>query len=378
MSESSPSIEEILERMNSLLDEYRYYDTTSAIVGAWCYHTANRYDDVAMFDCVHSIGQIGDDGRFVATAKPDFVVRFPGFDYAVIGEVKASLSRNPHSLASLARQTQTYCDNLYSFQLGINSRPFSPGKQDILVVVPSRSASPAALTIQREVTPKHGQHVCLCHFERDSEGETLFFNHHPLPNLSQRDSLRDRFLPETRRLSYYLAETGIELRLGDYLQYASYLIAGSDGLTSSLGVVTKLLDAMLEIFGPQVRKDTYSEQRERRPLQFAFDAFHDKLATPPYRCGIPKRAIRDILTQFETGSTHFSLVEGGRQIEYLPQKARRYDPFTRDEILPGLPPEFREGDLPHRAFCLAKGQLLMEKGPSLDNAEKTGQLALPF
>jgi hypothetical protein len=378
MGEESPSIEETLERMNSLLEEYRHYDTTSAIVGAWCYHIAHRYSDVAMFDCVHSIGEVEEGGRFLATTKPDFVIPFPGYDYAVVGEVKASLSRNPQSLASFARQTQAYCNNLFSFQLGTNSQPFTPKNQDVLVIVPSRAASPAALALQREVVPQQRQHVCLCHFDRDTEGETLFFNHHPLPDMAPADSLRDRFLPQNRRISHYLAETGIELRLENYLQYANYLIAGSDGLTSSLGVVTKLLDAIADIYGPQVRTRTYSERRERKPLLLSFSSFHDQLKALPYRCGISKRTIRDVLSQFDAGSTHFSFVEGGRRIAYVPLKSRRYDPFTRDEILTGLPAEFREGDLPHRAFCLAKGQLLMESTPSPGEDEETGQLELEF
>ncbi len=377
MTDTNLELAPILARMNLLLDEYRDYDITTSIIASWCYHIHNRYRDVAMFDCVQSIGELDTNGTFNATTKPDFFITFPGHDYGIIGEIKASLSRNLDTLADLTRQGQRYCQTRFSFPQGPGSIPFTPSKQDLIIIVPAESVSPAGQALQRDVTPQHGQHLCLCQFSRSQHGESIHYNHHPLPAFTGKDNLRDSFLVE-HRVSYYLQERAIELRLENYVQYVDRLIAGSDGLTSSLGILTKILEAMKEIYGKQIRRTRFNEEPNRRHIAMGIDDLNNAIRNLPYRCGVPRRQILETLKEFAAGSPHFDLLPGGRNISFLPQKARRYTPFTKDEILSSVPEEYRIGELPHRAFCLAKGQLRIEEVEALSDPSDDPQLSFPF
>lgn len=374
---SELTLQKITSKMLELFERYEHYDLTSDILAAWNYHQVERYPG-ACFDCVNDIGILDEQDHYHPRCKPDFILRFPDFDYAIIGEVKASLSVGKESLEDLSRQIKTYCAKLYSFRLATASNDTRrPKKQDVLLVIPSGASAAVARYFREHLSdPPYGQHIALCQFESEEDQTRIFrFNSYPLQ--TSYDRLRDDFLPEDRRLSKYLGHR-IELRQERYETYRNNIIANSDGMLSNLGVLMKIFEAVEQIYGHKLRRETYGDSIKPPPLRFRIDNLIKKLFLPPYKCGVKPSDIKDLFRILSQSATFVSIEPGTGEVELCLSKSPRFSRFRRAEVRECLPPKYCYSERLHLAFHLARGILLEEQAQEKHRKEMAFLIPLPF
>jgi len=374
---SELTLQKITSKMLELFEDYEHYDLTSDILAAWKYHQVERYPD-AHFDCVNDIGILDEQDHYHPSCKPDFTLRFPDFDYAIIVEVKASLSVGKENLRKLSRQTKTYCAELYSFRLETASNVTrKPGKQDVLLVIPSGASAAVAEYFRGHLSdPRHGQHIALCQFE-SVEDETRIFRFNSYPLETPYDGLRDDFLPEDRRLSKYLRHC-IELHQERYETYRNNIIANSDGVLSSLGVLMKILEAVQQIYGHKLRRGKYGDSIKPPPLRFKIDDLIKKLFLPPYECGAKPSDIKDLFRILSKSATFVYIEPGTCEVELCLSKSPRFSRFRKEQVKEYLPLKYCYSERFHLAFHLARGILLEEQAREKHRKETAFLIPLPF
>ncbi len=370
----------VIAEMQRLFAEYELYDLTVDVLAAWQHHIRHYYQE-AYVDLLSALGRLSKDGQFVAETYPDFTVSFVGDDYGIIGEVKASLSIGDESLRDLVAQLRNYDDRDYTFRLDPDGRGHhTPSIQDILLVIPAASAAAVAHHLSSLANPSardgpFRKNVLLCQFtEQDRAGRVLFFSRYPVSGL--RDSLRDRFLPDKRRLSSYL-DRRIELRSEDYGVGREYIVAGSDGYTSDLGVLSRVFTLIERFYGQQLRSHRYSERDEPRAIHFSIDDLLSRVRMPPYVCRLSRASLLDLLSRLAT-SAPFAEVDDRGNVTYSVPRQRRFAPFRSDEIIPELPRKHGRGNLPVFCYHLARAALAPTGGTTAESGAGSRVQQLPL
>jgi len=282
--DASLELPAVITEMQRLFAEYELYDLTVDVLAAWQYHIRHHYQE-AYVDLLSALGSLSDGGQFVTETHPDFTVSFVGDDYGLIGEVKASLSIGEDSLRDLVSQLRSYDDQDFAFRLDPDGRRHhSPSIQDILLIMPAASAAAVAQHLFALAEPSTGdlpfrKNLVLCQFTKEDRAQrVLFFSRYPIGAV--RHSLRDGFLPDERRLSSHL-QRRVELRSEHYGVARGYIVAGSDGKTSDLGVLSRVCTLIERFYGGQLRTHQYSERDEQRAVHFSIDDLLSRLRTPP-------------------------------------------------------------------------------------------------
>lgn len=356
--------------MNQLLEHYDHYDLTVDILSAWFYYQQRWFGD-AYFDCTSTLRDPGNGQG----CKPDFTILFPFSDYALIGEVKASLSFGQDSLEDLRKQIQSRVDKRYSFPCGPDGTDLTqPQNQDLLVVVPgSRAAAVRTALAQDPPIPSEGQHVCLCEFgDEERHGRTLVFTRHPLESGS--DRLRDGFLAEENRISGYLDGGGIRIPLKRFETYRDRIITNSDGVLSHLGLLLKLLGVAEELYGPSSEPRMRTDRLETRAIGFSVPEVLSRLRGRGFFCAASRSVVIDVFSLLAGSPQSFlSFDRSTLEVTYQIPRRARYGGYRKEQVLQQLPKKHRQGLVPIFAFHLARG-LLLRSQRELDSKEESGHL----
>jgi hypothetical protein len=345
--------------MLQLLDEYDHYDLTTDILAAWSYYQHDKLPE-AYFDCVGSLGSVDSDGRFHSECDPDYTLTFQAEGYGLIGEIKASLSTGEDNLRKVAEQIERRSKSLFAFRSDPDSKHhFTPPTQDVLLIVPAAKAAPAAKYLRQNLTkPENGQHVSLSQFvDETNNGRTLVFSRYPVERNS--DCLRDGFLSKNRRISEHLGN-GIRISYENYQLYRDRIIAGSDGMLSSLGVLIKILEAVQELYGYQLKRVSYGDEFTPNPISFSLPDLLTKLRTPPFFCAAKTSQVKKTLLSLSRSAPFLKIEKSTWMVTYSIRKSYRFSLFRRDELIGQLPRRHSHGNLPLLAFHLARG-ILLEK-----------------
>jgi len=363
-------LDQILKVMNQLLEHYDHYDLTVDILSAWFFYQQRWFND-AYFDCTSTLR----DSNGSQDCKPDFTIQFPFSDYALIGEVKASLSVGSDSLEDLRKQVQSRVARRYSFPCSPDGTGLrEPEKQDLLVIVPgSRAAAVRTAFAQNPPIPSDGQHVCLCAFgDEDQHGRTLVFTRHPLEN--GRDRLRDAFLAEENRISRYLDRGGIRIPLRKFEMYRDRIITNSDGVLSNLGLLLKLLGVAEELYGPASGSRLRTDKLVPNAIEFTLPALLSKLRGRGFFCAVSRSEVINVFSLLVASrQSFFSFDSSTLEVTYHVPRRARYGEYRKEQVLQQLPKRRRQGLVPVFAFHLARGILLREQR-ELDANRRTGRI----
>jgi len=345
--------------MAMLFEEYERYDQTIDILAAWKYYLKHFFPE-SHFGCVCDIGDIDATEKYHPRGYPDFVVQFPSADYALLAEIKASLSTGRDSLQALCDQVSGYCAHLHAIRANRAIRDVaSPQTQDVMLIVPAAAAAAVATFLRTHLpAPQHGQHVTLVQYVIQEEPRVLSFSQFPLQTPS--DGLRDGFLPASGRISDYLA-TRIELHLEKYEVFRRYLIANSDGVLSPLGVTLRVLEATKDIYGFQLERRHYGDTLEPPPLRFTIDDLHSRLTVEPYECGAKPSELRDLLQILAASAPFLSFDSSGKEVTFSLRPSRRFSPFTAGMIRDRLPAKYAGSERLLYAFHMACGLIIRER-----------------
>jgi len=372
----SENLNGIVARMCELLEEYDHYDLTIDILAAWQYYQQHFFPE-ARFDCLGDIEPPSPDEPAGPEPTPDFSIHFDSESYVLMGEVKATLSVGSNSLDGVLRQVTNYLRKPHRFRgtpTGVTS--LQPRSQDLLLIVPPSAAAALANHLAASLQPPPcGNQLTLCQFEvEDSDGSrTLKFNGYPL-NLNF-EGLRDSFLPEERRISCYLTRSRILIRREKYEYQRSHIIAASDGMLSSLGVLIKVLEALKDLHAPELQRRNYTDDLESPVVEFTLDDLLTQLRTPPYYCAVRRAELAQLFYTYAQAAPEFTFDRSAGIGKLELRKNLRFGAFRREEILEQLPKKHRSQALSYTAFQLARAQLVSE---STTKAQRQREAMFPL
>jgi hypothetical protein len=139
-------------------------------------------------------------------------------------------------------------------------------------------------------------------------------------------------------------------------------------MLSSLGVLIKVLKAVEELYGYQLKRVRYGDELTPNPIRFSLPDLLAKLRTPPFFCAAKTSHIWNALLDLSNSAPFLKLEKSTRMVTYSVPKSHRFGRFRREEVIGQLPRRHSRGILPLFAFHLARGILVGKR--ATDETEK--------